>query len=64
VTFTPQVGVLVHRPAEIVRELPDGRTIVPFIERQVDAWEPADCPLCKQGSIPVAPKTNWAELAA
>ena len=64
VTFAPQVGVLVHRPAKIVRELPDGRTIVPFIERQVDAWDPADCPLCKQGSLAISPKTHWAELTA
>lgn len=64
VTFAPFVGVLVHRPPEIVRALPDGRTLVPFIERQIDAWNPADCPLCKLGSIPLSPKTNWAELAA
>jgi hypothetical protein len=64
VTFSPFVGVLVHRPPKIVRGLPDGRVIVPFIERQVDACNPADCPLCKQGSVPLSPKTNWAELTA
>lgn len=64
VTFAPFVGVLVHRPPKIVRGLPDGRVIVPFIERQVDAWNPADCPLCKQGSVPLSPKTHWAELTA
>jgi len=47
-----------------VRALPDGRVIMPFIERQVDACEPADCPLCAQGSIPLSPKgDNWAKLA-
>jgi hypothetical protein len=64
VTFAPQVGVLVHRPPEIVRALPDGRTIVPFIERQVDAWDPEKCPLCAAGSKAVLPKTNWAQLVA
>ncbi|MCX6721014.1 MAG: hypothetical protein NT026_00150 [Candidatus Staskawiczbacteria bacterium] len=64
VTFAPIVGVLVHRPPEIVHALPDGRVIVPFIERQVDAWDPAQCPLCAAGSKAVLPKTNWAELAA
>lgn len=64
VTFAPLVGVLVHRPPKIHRLLPDGRTLVPFIERQVDAWEPAECPLCKAGSKAVLPKTQWAELVA
>ena len=64
VKFSSLVGVLVHRPSVIVNLLPDGRTIVPFIERQVDAWSPADCPLCKLGSIPISPKTNWAQLTA
>ena len=64
VNFARQVGVLVHRPPKIVRALPDGRVIMPFIERQVDACEPADCPLCAQGSIPLSPKgDNWAKLA-
>jgi orotate phosphoribosyltransferase len=65
VKFAPSVGALIHRPPVINRELPDGRKLVPLIERQVDAWEPADCPLCKQGSIPVAPKgENWSKLTA
>lgn len=64
VTFAPFVGVLVHRPPKIVRELPDGRVIVPFIERQVDAWDFVDCQLCPRGSVPLLPKTQWAELTA
>jgi len=64
VKFAQFVGVLVHRPPKIVRELPDGRTIVPFIERQVNAWEPGKCPRCKEGSKSLPPKTNWAELTA
>ena len=63
-SFAPFVGVLVHRPPKIVRVLPGGCTIVPFIEKQVDAWEPPDCPLCKQGSVPLSPKTNWTKLTA
>jgi len=64
VKFAPFVGVLVHRPRVLDRALLNGRTLVPFIERQVDAWKPADCPLCKQGSRAVFPKTQWAELTA
>lgn len=63
VLFAPFVGVLVYRPPKIERTLPDGRVIVPFIEKQVDAWDPAECPLCKAGSIPLPPKgENWAKL--
>lgn len=65
VKFHRFVGTLIHRPPKIVRELPDGRLIVPFIERQVDAWKPVDCPLCKQGSESLSPKgENWAKLSA
>ncbi len=65
VVFSPLVGVLVHRPRELIRALPDGRTIVPFIEKQVDAWDPSECPLCRQGSIALPPKgENWARLTA
>ena len=65
VSFCPFVGVLIHRPPALVgRELRDGRTIVPFIEKQVAAWDPKDCPLCKAKSKPVFPKEQWAELTA
>jgi len=64
VTFAPFVGVLVHRPPEIVRILPCGRIIVPFIERQVNAWDPTECPFCAAGSRAVFPKTQWAQLTA
>lgn len=66
VKFTKCVGVLVHRPDEINRSLKDGRVLVPFIEKQVDAWDPAVCPLCKanKGSVPLLPKSQWAKLTA
>jgi orotate phosphoribosyltransferase len=62
VEFAPYVGALIHRPPELVRRLSDGREIAAFIERQVDAWSPSDCPLCQFGSKVLPPKTNWAEL--
>lgn len=62
VKFAPQVGVFVHRPPRIGHFLPDGRIIVPFIEKAVYAWDPDDCPLCKKDSPAVFPKTQWAEL--
>jgi len=65
VIFAPFVGVLVHRPPVIDRKLPDGRKLVPFIERQVNAWDLTECPLCRHGSEPVPPKgANWALLTA
>ena len=80
VFFTPEVGVLVHRPPKFVRDstghgvlqlveqqrkLSYGRTIVPFIEKQIDACNPEDCNLCLQGSVPLPPKgANWAKLTA
>jgi hypothetical protein len=62
--FSPLVGVLVFRPPTLYHQLPDGRQIIPFIEKCVDAWNPADCPLCKLGSEPLPPKTHWADLTA
>lgn len=64
VRFAPFVSVLIHRPAAIDRGLPDGRIIVPFIEKQVDAWDPLDCKLCKLGSPVLVAKSHWAELTA
>jgi orotate phosphoribosyltransferase len=64
VTFYPLVGVLVYRPPVIDRNLLDGRTIVPFIEKRVNAWSPESCPLCADGSKAIFPKTQWAELTA
>lgn len=63
-TFVPVVGVLVHRPAVVDRNLPDGRKIVPLIERQANNWKPEECPLCKQGSQAIYPKKEWAKLTA
>lgn len=64
VKFAPVIGTVIHRPPKLVQTLPDGRAIVALVQRQVDAWDPADCPLCKAGSRAVSPKSNWAELTA
>lgn len=64
VKFAPVIGTIIHRPPTIEHKLPDGRHIVALVERQVDAWDPADCPLCKAGSKPISPKSNWVELTA
>lgn len=55
----PQVAVIVNRSGK--REL-DGFTIEAVATLTVDQWDPADCPLCKQGSEAVRPKQNWARL--
>ena len=62
VEFAPFVATLVYRPPVIARNLADGRKILPFIEKQVNAWDPKDCPLCAAGSVPISPKLNWNKL--
>ncbi len=68
VIFHPLVGVFVFRPPVINYTLPDARRIVPFIEKQVDAWDiehGETCPLCEGGSEALLPKgSNWARLKA
>jgi hypothetical protein len=39
-----------------------GRKIRALLTPVIHAWPPADCPLCKAGSQPVRPKSNWNEL--
>ena len=59
VTFAPVAGVLVHRSN--VWQIEDTK-IVPFVHYDISVWEPANCPLCKEGSRRLRPKQNWAEL--
>ena len=63
VEFVPFVCTLVHRPSKMCEEY-EGAKLVAIINRQVSAWDQTDCPLCKLGSVVVAPKTNWAKLTA
>lgn len=65
VQFIPFVGTVVHRPPEMVLSY-DGQQVLALVNKQVSAWNPADCPWCKQGSIPLLPKApgNWAKLTA
>lgn len=63
VEFIPFIGSVIHRPSKMCDEY-DGRKLIAIVNRQVSAWEAVDCPLCKQGSVALPPKTNWAELIA
>ncbi|GAF76555.1 unnamed protein product, partial [marine sediment metagenome] len=36
--------------------------VVALIEKAIWAVDPSECPLCKQGSKPLRPKTNWKKL--
>lgn len=59
VNFYPMVLTLVHRS--------DTRTfdhgpIGYLVHFDIQTWDPADCPLCAQGSKRLKPKHNWAEL--
>jgi orotate phosphoribosyltransferase len=54
VTFAPVAGVLVHR-SEVSRI--EDTEIVSFAHYDIKVWDPAECPLCKQGSKRFKPKT-------
>jgi len=61
VNFHPLIGVLVHRSD--ATEF-DCVPIVYVIHFDIRVWDPAECPLCKAGSKPIRPKTNWNKLIA
>lgn len=61
VEILPIVGALVHRPPKLPVDYGD-RKVVALIEKEVWAVDPAECPLCKAGSVRYRPKTHWKEL--
>ncbi len=64
VRFAPFVATLVHRSKECEFE---GWPIKYLVHYDIETWDgPETCPLCKQGSKRLRPKTggNWAELTA
>ncbi len=59
----PFVGAIVNRSGlSEVR----GHKIIALISHPMPKWQPADCPLCAQGSeaIPAKGEANWARLNA
>jgi len=62
VTFLPIIGTLVHRPPKLPVSYGDDIEIVSLLEKEIHAFDQADCPLCAQGSKPLRPKTHWKEL--
>jgi orotate phosphoribosyltransferase len=64
VELLPFVCTVVHRPPVMVDKYGDVEVIA-IINRQVSAWNPEDCPLCKAGSVAISAKgENWAKLTA
>ena len=61
VNFLPVVGILVHRPPELVTMYGD-RKIVAVVEKKIWAVSPEKCDLCKMGSPRYRPKIHWREL--
>lgn len=62
VQFVPFMPVLIHRSAEM--EV-DGAAVVPVCHLDIENWTPEECPLCRQGSEAISPKTpieNWGRL--
>lgn len=60
VKFLTEVVTVVHRPDAL--PVKTDRVIIPLVQRVVKSWKPEECPLCKQGSPRVRPKSHWAEL--
>lgn len=61
VNWLPCVGILVHRPPILSKASYD-RMPIALIEKEVWAVDPSKCPLCKEGSKRLRPKTHWTEL--
>lgn len=53
------LGVLVNRSG---RNILGQRPVVGLVNKKLPVWTPEECPLCKQGSKAVRPKTHWQEL--
>lgn len=62
VNFIPYIGILVHRPPQLPVDYYSQRRVVALIEKEIWAVPPEECPLCKQGSKRLRPKTHWKEL--
>lgn len=52
------VATIIHRPSKLPIVYKDYRVIA-LIEKEIHAWNPTKCPLCKQGSKALKPKQNW-----
>jgi len=59
VEFAPMVGVLFNRSGKDEFE---GVPIVSLIKKNIQNFDPENCPLCKEDSEPIRPKQNWAKL--
>ncbi len=61
VEILPVVGALIHRPSKLPADYDDTK-VVALVEKEVWAVEPKECPLCREGSRRLRPKSNWKEL--
>lgn len=59
VSFLPDVATIIYRPEQLQGGLID---ITALVRRIVKSWKADECPLCRQGSRPLRPKSHWAEL--
>ncbi|MCX6760658.1 MAG: phosphoribosyltransferase family protein [Candidatus Nealsonbacteria bacterium] len=60
VTFVPFVGTIVFRPENLKAK--QEYEIISLIKKEVQNFEPGQCPYCKAGSLRVRPKKNWDKL--
>lgn len=59
ILFIPHIFTLVHRSQQYEFE----NSPIHFLRHyDIRVWEPENCPLCKQGSVALKPKSHWKEL--
>lgn len=55
----PWIVCLVNRSGQ---DRLGGREIRSLLRPVIHMWKPEECPLCREGSQPVRPKSHWGEL--
>ena len=60
--FVPFLPVIAHRPEPGEGTGVDNSKVIHLIHYDIWVADPPACPLCKQGSKPLRPAKNWAEL--
>jgi len=60
-TVASFVGVFVNRSG---KNTLGGRAVLSLVSERLPTWKEKSCPLCKEGSKAVRPKTNWDDLTS
>jgi len=61
VNILETVGTIVHRPSHLPITYGDMK-VVSLLEKEIQVFEPDECPYCSIGSPKLRPRTHWQEL--